>query len=393
MPFYFRKSISAGPFRFNLSKSGVGLSVGVKGLRIGTGPRGHYVQAGRGGLYYRASIGGGRSTQTQRHKQQQAPTIEPNHPGQFAEEGRVVMVEIASTDVLGMRDSSQADLIDDMNAKQARIPLGPFLGLGTAGLGLLAMLAGGSQNAVGNMADAIVLLLALPAFGIGAWLDQSRRRSVLFYNLDAEATTRFERVTEEFDVLAACRGKWHIEAGGAVKDLTTWKRNAGAKHLLNRKSAHLRYVLPKILRSNVTPPSLVLGKRTFYFFPEIVLVQDGKKFGAVGYGDFDIRQDQSRFIENGHPPNDTQVVDHTWEHPNKSGGPDRRFKNNRRLPVCLYDVLHLSSRTGVNELVQFSRPGVVQRFIAALSGLPKRPASASLLALSSSAAPEPTANS
>lgn len=261
MPFYFRKSISAGPFRFNLSKSGVGLSVGVKGFRIGTGPRGHYVQAGRGGLYYRASIGGGRSAQTQRHKQQQVSTIEPNHPRQLAEEGRVVMVEIASSDVLGMRDSSVADLIDDMNAKQARIALGPLLGLGTAGLGLLAMLAG-------NTAGAIVLLLALPASGIGAWLDQSRRRSVLFYNLDAEATTRFERVTEEFDLLAACQGKWHIEAGGAVKDVTTWKRNAGAKHLLDRKSAHLRYGLPRILRSNVTPPSLKLGKRTFYFFPK-----------------------------------------------------------------------------------------------------------------------------
>ena len=48
MPFYLRKSVSAGPFRFNLSKSGVGVSVGVKGLRIGTGPRGHYIHAGAG---------------------------------------------------------------------------------------------------------------------------------------------------------------------------------------------------------------------------------------------------------------------------------------------------------------------------------------------------------
>lgn len=44
MPCYIRNSISAGPFRFNFSKGGVGVSVGVKGLRVGTGPRGHYVQ-------------------------------------------------------------------------------------------------------------------------------------------------------------------------------------------------------------------------------------------------------------------------------------------------------------------------------------------------------------
>ena len=37
MGFYIRKSISAGPFRFNLSGSGLGMSVGVKGLRIGSG--------------------------------------------------------------------------------------------------------------------------------------------------------------------------------------------------------------------------------------------------------------------------------------------------------------------------------------------------------------------
>lgn len=57
MGFYLRKSVSAGPFRFNLSKSGIGMSTGVKGLRVGTGPRGAYVHAGRGGIYYRQSLG------------------------------------------------------------------------------------------------------------------------------------------------------------------------------------------------------------------------------------------------------------------------------------------------------------------------------------------------
>ena len=56
MGFYLRKSIRVGPFRFNLSKSGIGVSVGVKGLRFGTGPQGNYVHMGRGGLYYRATI-------------------------------------------------------------------------------------------------------------------------------------------------------------------------------------------------------------------------------------------------------------------------------------------------------------------------------------------------
>jgi Protein of unknown function (DUF4236) len=53
---YLRKSFGIGPIRLNLSKSGFGLSAGVKGLRIGTGPRGSYLHGGREGLYYRQSL-------------------------------------------------------------------------------------------------------------------------------------------------------------------------------------------------------------------------------------------------------------------------------------------------------------------------------------------------
>ena len=54
--FYIRDSIRVGPFRFNLSKSGVGVSAGVRGFRVGSGPRGNYVHMGAHGLYYRATL-------------------------------------------------------------------------------------------------------------------------------------------------------------------------------------------------------------------------------------------------------------------------------------------------------------------------------------------------
>lgn len=64
MGFYLRKSFRAGPIRLNLSKSGLGISAGVKGLRVGTGPRGSYVHAGRGGLYFRQTLGNGGASAT-----------------------------------------------------------------------------------------------------------------------------------------------------------------------------------------------------------------------------------------------------------------------------------------------------------------------------------------
>jgi hypothetical protein len=56
MPFYIRMGFNFGPLRLNLSKSGFGLSFGVKGARVGTGPKGPYAHAGRHGLYWRKSL-------------------------------------------------------------------------------------------------------------------------------------------------------------------------------------------------------------------------------------------------------------------------------------------------------------------------------------------------
>lgn len=56
MVFYLKKAINLGPLRINFSKSGVGLSFGVKGLRIGSGTNGNYIHAGRKGVYYRKKL-------------------------------------------------------------------------------------------------------------------------------------------------------------------------------------------------------------------------------------------------------------------------------------------------------------------------------------------------
>lgn len=56
MGWYLRKSLKFGPLRINLSKSGLGTSLGVTGLRVRTGPKGSYLHAGREGLYYRKSL-------------------------------------------------------------------------------------------------------------------------------------------------------------------------------------------------------------------------------------------------------------------------------------------------------------------------------------------------
>lgn len=58
MGWYFRKSVSLGPLKLNLSKRGIGVSTGVRGARIGIDAKGEpYVSAGKGGFYFSERLG------------------------------------------------------------------------------------------------------------------------------------------------------------------------------------------------------------------------------------------------------------------------------------------------------------------------------------------------
>src|SRR5450631_4845594 len=110
MGFYIRKSLSVGPFRFNLGKSGIGLSTGIKGFRIGTGPRGNYVHMGRGGLYFRQTLPSASSSNNHRTPsevpEEQSSSIEFN--------------EIESGSVSQMVDSSSAALLEEIRSKSKK---------------------------------------------------------------------------------------------------------------------------------------------------------------------------------------------------------------------------------------------------------------------------------
>jgi uncharacterized tellurite resistance protein B-like protein len=276
------------------------------------------------------------------------------------------MVEVESGDVLAMKDSRFDELLGEINAKQKQIRYSTIFAVVTGAIGL------GILYAVGS--------------GVGRWVDSYKRRSVLFYDLDKDAAIAYEGITKAFDEMMSCAGKWHIEAQGAVDDLTTWKRNAGATSLVKRKSTSLAYAIPKIIASNITPPSAQFGRQSIYFFPDTAFVIDGKQVGAISYDNINIYGSDSAFIEEDSVPGDAKVIRHTWKYPNKSGGPDRRFSNNFQIPVCLYEFAQFRSSSGLNELLQFSRPGVVAPFANAIKNLALRVGGQTALKQSQSAA-------
>jgi hypothetical protein len=107
MGFFFRKSIGFGPVRINLSKSGVGASIGVKGARLTTTPRGTtYVTVGSHGFYYRETLSTHKGNQSGASPQAGAPRTETRQSD-----------EIVTADVSDLVDSSSETLIKRLNER------------------------------------------------------------------------------------------------------------------------------------------------------------------------------------------------------------------------------------------------------------------------------------
>lgn len=189
------------------------------------------------------------------------------------------------------------------------------------------------------------------------------------YGLDQDAEGAWQGLQNGFDWLASSQSIWHLEARGGVTDR---KRNAGATQLVRRTAIRPTKVDPPNVRTNIAVPSLPVGSQTLYLLPDRILVFQGSAVGAVGYDQISLKIETTQFIESEGVPGDAPVVGSTWQYVNKSGGPDRRFSNNRQLPILQYGEIHLTSSTGLNEVIQVSNPKAPEYFALGLRELVER---------------------
>jgi hypothetical protein len=354
MGFYLRKSLSVGPFRFNLSGSGIGVSTGIKGFRVGTGPRGNYIHMGRGGLYFRASLpsGGGHA----------APR--PVEPADTPQPQGTELEEIESGSTLQMVDSSSAALLEEINSKSRKMRLWPVALLASiAALGGLAVL----QAPI--WVYCVVAPLCCGGVYAASLRDRLQKTVVLFYEIEPRFEEAYQALHNVFDRMRCCNGAWHIEARGDIQTLYEWKTHAGASSIVRRRAVAFRQGAPPYFKTNVLVPVVPAGRQTLYFFPDRLLVYAPEGIGAVLYAALEVDWSESRFIEVNSVPSDARVVDRTWRYVNKSGGPDRRFNDNPELPIALYEAVQFRSLSGLKELFQLSRTGIGQELERATKSL------------------------
>lgn len=326
MGFRFRKSINlGGGFRINLSKSGVGYSWGMKGYRVTKTANGNIretISVPGTGLSY--------STESSRNKTTPSANMQPSTDANHHSTQEIVnnaanqMISEGLEDILATaRRTINADKISNVGMAISFIaifinPMFSLLFIMFTGLKIYARTVGLVQ---------------------------------LDYEIEPDQAQIVANRSEPMMRITGSNKLWRVVQSSRVVNT---KYSAGANRTVKRISCKVLQNPPFPFKTNVTVTSLKSGKETLIFLPDKLFIMQGKKIGALNYNDISTFSRTTRFIEEGSVPSDAQVVGHTWKYVNKSGGPDKRFKGNRQLPICLYGELKLKSSSGLNTIILFS---------------------------------------
>ncbi|MFZ2028919.1 MAG: DUF4236 domain-containing protein [Vitreimonas sp.] len=312
MGFYIRKSGSlGGGVRLNLSSKGLGISAGVKGFRVGMNGRGTYVHMGRGGLYYRKQFSYAPPKRNPPSVVQHSPTDPAPDVVYTQDLNKPLNVESAPVDTQRVAD----------HFKKRNRPYWIAV--------LLALFA---LMSLQNLP--ILILFVVGCVVSLVLIERARARDVLIYDLECTALESFSQFVNAFETYFSSDRMWQYTSRSFTHDL---KRNAGANWLMDRKPAISITDTEKVFRTNLSLPSIRMGEQMIVFLPDLIVIGDGKSLGAFRYNDVRLANGLGQFVESAGVPRDAKVVGHAWRYQNKNGDPDRRFKNNYQIPICLYE--------------------------------------------------------
>jgi Protein of unknown function (DUF4236)/DnaJ domain len=338
MGFFFRKSIGLGPFRINLSKSGVGVSTGIKGARIWTGPRGTYVQVGREGFYYRQKIGSANAGA--------ATTSSSTKPSET--DWQNTLLQMPHGEVL-------ESVKPPASNEQTLLIHALYLITTIATIISISYLAANNLDNPARVNLANWLLFTVPPtfwlIGIGLHY-KAKLRNVpplhpLYYRLDTERLARFSNIDKAFSALSKSHQIVSVKQG--------------------QVPAQVAIQSPPLIVTNVNVWALTISNWRMFFMPDRAYIFMNNAYSTVTYEDLSVFHKEWRLTAYQGHPSDATVVDRTWLHARKDGYPDRRYNYNPAIPIVLYGFVEIESKAGWKITLRLSNLQAAKDFFRYLS--------------------------
>ena len=181
---------------------------------------------------------------------------------------------------------------------------------------------------------------------VARW-EWKRRPVCVEYALDGSGQQAYQELVHSLNELGSCRRAWVVGTSAPVLV------GSGA---------------PPWLKADITVSAIMAGGQTLYFLPDSLLVYNSNGFADIAYEDVSVSCGTIRVTEES-PPSDAQIVDRVWLHQRVNGGPDRRYRYNPQLPVCLYGEMKIASARGMLIYLRTSRTGVADHLRLSIASL------------------------
>lgn len=335
----FRKSINlGGGFRINLSKSGVGYSWGGKGFRItktASGKTRATTSIPGTGISYTQEFGG------KSRRRANGSSITP------AKQRNVSAVNNNYYDTQEIKNANAQTLVSE-GLEEMLASANKVLSLWNFNKIIFGV------SLILGCVFPLLWILTVICLVFGIYLRK-------FAVIDMEYTFEDDKLFETnermkpFINMTKSNKLWWIYQTSKVIDK---KYAAGASSSIKRNNCKASTKAPFPFKTNSVAVTFSSGKETLLFLPDKLFIIQGSKIGALNYSDVTTSIHKQRFIESEEVPRDTQIIDYTWQYVNKSGGPDKRFQNNRKLPICLYGEMEVRSLNGLNTDIMFSNTDI-----------------------------------
>lgn len=119
------------------------------------------------------------------------------------------------------------------------------------------------------------------------------------------------------------------------------RKNAGSATSADLKDLLITYEVPFFMETNIKCVNVKFSDDNVYIFPDKILLFKQGKVSAVNLNSINIALSIKNYVVYNDFASDSKILYYTWKYVNNNGSPDRRFKNNRQVPVCKYGQLEI----------------------------------------------------
>ena len=372
MSWSFRRRIKVIPgIYLNVSKRGVSTTVGVRGASLTLRGDGTYANAGIPctGLCNRQKISGKASSSASSNSLNASRFQTPNTPVGFETSASYQYVsadplDIVSPDLAGLQTAvieanrQKKQLTSDLTGIHKSIERTRlfitlskifvlYFVISSLRQYLLNLLAGKEKAA--EEVKLSVLSSSVP----------------LGIEMDREIKDAYGHMHSSFEGLSSSQFIWDISS---ASDVGMIKSRSVASSAITRTRTRFSFAhLPGIDSASPAFHLVNSNGADIYIYPGFfVMYQNPERLGIVELSRLHVSFERTGFLETQTVPNDSNKLSEVWERSNKDGSRDKRFAENRQLPVMEYGEITFKSESGIYEKYMISNCSSAEDFVRSI---------------------------